>query len=289
MCFLDLLNASDSKSHSKESIRRRLQALSWSFPLLTISFLLFWIPTSTSLAALQLLMALCLYDTGLTTIELHYNALMVDLATTTSDRADLNFYNSAFACVGASTVFISYSVWNPDDPGPFRLFCLAISIFALVGYLIVIPKLKKTLLSKKEDEDFSEDSLTRNQIDSQSDFSNNTSPFQFLKQLSKNPNFFWFSSMNLIQVLHCHFNSSFFPMILDSLLQTNTKATLGAILLALSFIAPHFNNLFLAHLCKLYGTYGVVRTLFYLKLVFPILLLLCGIDCMGLLVVFVAW
>jgi len=43
--------------------------------------------------------------------------------------------------------------------------------------------------------------------------------------------------------LHCHFNSNFFPMFLTVLLGDYLSPLMQSVVLGVSFIAPHFNNM----------------------------------------------
>ena len=79
-----------------------------------------------------------------------------------------------------------------------------------------------------------------------------------------------------LQVFHCHFNSNFFPLFLDKLLVDSISPQTGSILLGVSFVAPHINNLYFLGLCRRFGVYSVIKWLFYVKLTLSVLMLTFG-------------
>ena len=90
------------------------------------------------------------------------------------------------------------------------------------------------------------------------------------------------------QVFHCHFNSNFFPLFLDKLLGDVISPSTGAVLLGLSFVAPHINNLYFLSLCRNYGVYRVVNWLFYVKLTLSVVMLTFGPNFPLLICLFIA-
>lgn len=79
-----------------------------------------------------------------------------------------------------------------------------------------------------------------------------------------------------LQVFHCHFNSNFFPLFLDKLLGDSISPQTGSLLLGVSFVAPHINNLYFLALCRRFGVYSVIKWLFYVKLGLSLIMLACG-------------
>lgn len=79
-----------------------------------------------------------------------------------------------------------------------------------------------------------------------------------------------------LQVFHCHFNSNFFPLFLDKLLGDSISPQTGSLLLGVSFVAPHINNLYFLALCRRFGVYSVIKWLFYVKLGLSMIMLACG-------------
>ncbi|XP_053709908.1 transmembrane protein 180 [Synchiropus splendidus] len=283
-----LLSSPQSGSHvtPPEVVLKRLKALSISGPLFALSFLAFWVAWARP--GLQFLLCLCLYDGFLTMVDLHHSALLADLAVFAADRTRLNIHCSVFSALGSFSVFLSYLFWDKEDLYSFRLFCVSLALFSIIGFFVV-SRLLKTRFQKevrsKENEALKELSVGH------APHTHPDKPVtvgQYLKQLSKHKNFMWFVSMNLIQVFHCHFNNNFFPLFLEHLLSDNISASAGSILLGISYIAPHLNNLYFLTLCQRHGVYQVIRWLFMLKLGLSVAMLLAGVDHVFLLCIFIA-
>ena len=119
----------ESKGKDKTDIvMKRIDALSKFGPLFTVSFLLFWFKVMP--IALQFTIALCLYDSFLTMVDLHHQALLADITIDAKDRVKLNSYCSAFSAAGSLSVFISYALWDKNDLMKFQMYCLFIALFA---------------------------------------------------------------------------------------------------------------------------------------------------------------
>lgn len=134
-------------------VLKRLKALSRNGPLLALSFLAFWV--SWARPGLQFLLCLCLYDGFLTLVDLHHSALLADLAVSASDRTRLNFHVSVFSALGSFSVFLSYCFWNKDDFYSFRLFCVTLAAFSILGFVLVSRSLRqrfqKELLQRQDE------------------------------------------------------------------------------------------------------------------------------------------
>uniref|UniRef100_A0A673WLA0 Major facilitator superfamily domain containing 13A n=1 Tax=Salmo trutta TaxID=8032 RepID=A0A673WLA0_SALTR len=242
------------------------------------------------LKRLAFLVCLCLYDGFLTVVDLNHNALLADLAVSAYDRTRLNFHCSLFSALGSLSVFLSYCVWDKGDFYSFRLFCVALAAVSALGFTAVSRLLKGRFQKEaclRQDEALKLKELSIGQ----SPLTQQEKPVtlgEYLRQLSKHRNFMWFASMNLVQVFHCHFNNNFFPLFLEHLLSDSISASTGSILLGISYIAPHLNNLYFLTLCQRYGVYAVIRWLFLVKLALSVAMLLAGADQVYLLCIFIA-
>ncbi|CAL8281999.1 unnamed protein product [Merluccius merluccius] len=276
-----------SQITSPEVVLKRLGALSRNGPLFALSFLGFWVAWARP--ALQFLVCLCLYDGFLTAVDLNHNALLADLAVSAADRTRLNFHCSLFSAAGSLSVFLSYCFWDKEDFYSFRLFCVALAVVSALGFVTVSRLLRQRFecqLRPGQDEAASLKELSVGHALPQQE--QPVTIGQYLRQLSKHKNFMWFASMNLVQVFHCHFNSNFFPLFLEHLLSDNISASAGSLLLGVSYIAPHLNNLYFLTLCQRYGVYQVIRWLFMFKLGLSVAMLLAGADHIYLLCIFIA-
>ncbi|XP_077406670.1 transmembrane protein 180 isoform X1 [Vanacampus margaritifer] len=273
---------------SPEVVLKRLHALSSSGPLFALSFLAFWVAWARP--GLQFLLCLCLYDGFLTMVDLHHSALMADLAVSAADRTRLNFHCSVFSALGSFSVFLSYSFWDKEDFSAFRVFCVTLAAFSTLGFFVVSRLLRQRF--QKEVRPRLDEVHTLKELSvGHAPFTSPERPVtvrQYIKQLSRHRNFMWFVSMNLLQVFHCHFNNNFFPLFLEHLLSDNISASTGSILLGISYVAPHLNNLYFLTLCQRHGVYQVIRWLFLLKLGLSVAMLLAGADHVYLLCIFIA-
>ncbi|XP_061857311.1 transmembrane protein 180 isoform X1 [Colius striatus] len=272
---------------SPEVVLKRLKALSHNGPLFAISFLAFWVAWAHP--GLQFLLCLCMYDSFLTMVDLHHNALLADLAVSAKDRTSLNFYCSLFSAIGSLSVFMSYAVWNKEDFFSFRIFCVALALCSIVGFTLSTQLLRQRFEADGKVKWDQESTLKELYIEKLSvPQEKRITLAEYLQQLCRHHNFLWFVCMNLIQVFHCHFNSNFFPLFLEHLLSDQISVSTGSFLLGVSYIAPHLNNLYFLSLCRRCGVYAVVRGLFFLKLVLSIAMLLAGPDQVYLLCIFIA-
>lgn len=116
-------------------VLKRLKSLSTNGPLFALSFLAFWVAWARP--GLQFLLCLCLYDGFLTLVDLHHSALLADLAVSAADRTRLNFHCSVFSALGSVSVFLSYSFWDKEDFYSFRIFCVTLAAFSILGFFLV--------------------------------------------------------------------------------------------------------------------------------------------------------
>uniref|UniRef100_A0A4W6EIZ5 Major facilitator superfamily domain containing 13A n=1 Tax=Lates calcarifer TaxID=8187 RepID=A0A4W6EIZ5_LATCA len=288
--FLFFPPRTGSQITSPEVVLKRLRALATNGPLFALSFLAFWVAWARP--GLQFLLCLCLYDGFLTMVDLHHSALLADLAVSAADRTRLNFHCSVFSALGSFSVFLSYSFWDKEDFYFFRLFCVTLAAFSILGFFLV----SRMLLHRfqKEVRPRQDEALALKELSvGHAPLTQPEKPVtigQYLKQLSTHRNFMWFVSMNLVQVFHCHFNNNFFPLFLEHLLSDNISASTGSILLGKMDLlhCPHLNNLYFLTLCQRYGVYQVIRWLFLLKLGLSVVMVLAGADHIYLLCIFIA-
>ncbi|XP_074763731.1 transmembrane protein 180 isoform X2 [Athene noctua] len=249
---------------SPEVVLKRFRALSRNGPLFAISFLAFWVAWAHP--GLQFLLCLCMYDSFLTMVDLHHNALLADLAVSAKDRTSLNFYCSLFSAIGSLSVFMSYAVWNKENFFSFRIFCIALALCSIIGFTLSTQLLRQRFEADGKAKWDQESTLKE----------------LYIEKLSVP------QEKRITLVFHCHFNSNFFPLFLEHLLSDQISVSTGSFLLGVSYIAPHLNNLYFLSLCHHCGVYAVVRGLFFLKLVLSVVMLLAGPDQVYLLCIFIA-
>ena len=263
---------------SSVTVLRRINTLSKFGPMYAACFLLFWFKIFP--VWLQFSLALCLYDSFLTLVDLHHQALLADLTIEASDRVKLNSYCSMFSAIGSVSVFFSFSLWNKEDLSQFQAFCVALALLVAIGFYVCCESMKKCYLSNKIKKKDDTPKLVQQ-----------TASLKAIKkyacQLYRHQNFLVFSVMNFMQVFHCHFNSNFFPLFITNLLGHKLSHKGGAILLGLSFLVPHLNNLYFLQLCKKYGVYFIIKLLFVIKVLLAICMWQFGVSHWYLLCLFI--
>ncbi|XP_066278814.1 transmembrane protein 180-like isoform X1 [Branchiostoma lanceolatum] len=333
------LQADSSSEHgsSPQIVLRRFQALFINGPLFALSFLTFWV--AWAVPAVQFVVCLCLYDTFLTMVDLHHNALLADLAVSDKERTRLNSYCSVFSAFGSLSVFLSYAIWDKENLANFRIFCAILVCISISGFFLCTIWMKRQFVQHrhqhKEKDPLQSILVSRQKLAPEThpkdrpekgtkanviyrrkckepncnnmyigetsrplrqsilvSSSSGSSDVQlsvrgYFRQLMAHRNFLWFTAMNLVQVFHCHFNSNFFPLFLENLLE-GIPPSVCSVLLGISFIFPHINNLYFLTLCRRYGTYAVIRGLFLVKLVLSTAMMMVGPDYTWVLCFFIA-
>ena len=146
------LSSNKSKDFSVTSIvLQRLDSLFWTGPFFAVSFMAFWV--QWAFPGLQFVICLCLYDSFLTMIDLHYSALLADIAISGDTRTRLNSRASMFSILGSGSVFLSYAVWNKDNLRSFRIFCAILTLVSLLGFYIMTRVLKQVFQKSTENMD----------------------------------------------------------------------------------------------------------------------------------------
>ncbi|XP_078668863.1 transmembrane protein 180-like [Branchiostoma floridae x Branchiostoma belcheri] len=281
--FLQADSSSDHGS-SPQIVLRRFRALFINGPLFALSFLTFWV--AWAIPAVQFVVCLCLYDTFLTMVDLHHNALLADLAVSDKERTRLNSYCSVFSAFGSLSVFLSYAIWDKENLGNFRIFCAILVCISISGFFLCTNWMKRQFIRKHHHKE--QDPLHSILVSSSTGGAGvQLSVRGYFRQLMAHRNFLWFTAMNLVQVFHCHFNSNFFPLFLENLLE-GIPPSVCSVLLGISFIFPHINNLYFLTLCRRYGTYAVIRGLFLVKLVLSTAMMMVGPDYTWVLCFFIA-
>lgn len=273
-------NKHEKKNKDMDDIvAKRLNALSKFGPLFALSFLLFWFQVFP--VGLQFSLALCLYDSFLTMVDLHHQSLLADLVIDSNARVKLNTYCSIFSAAGTITVFISFTLWNKEDMVFFQIFCCCIAFFAIIGFNICCDSMKQFYFASSNVGRKISTAAAANE-------SNIVAVKKYIRQVFQHRNFLIFSFINLIQVFHCHFNSNFFPLVLNQLLGQSLAPQSGAVLLGLSFLIPHLNNLYFLQLCRKYGSFCIIQVLFLVKLFLGAIMWKIGSSYWYILCLFVA-
>lgn len=190
-------------------------------------------------------------------------------------------YSSIANTLACSSVFVSYMLRQRPSLRSFRLWCLCVATVSALCFVFGAQYLHRL-----------QDQLYDPPFDTPPHVSELRAPAQpagrisppvklvtwwtFLRQVTRHSNFMFFCGMNIIQVFHCHFNSNFFPLFLRYLLGHSLSPEAVSALLAISFVLPHINNVFLSALSNRWGVYSVVRLLFATKIASGVFMLVGG-------------
>jgi len=281
-----LLEDSNGNEECKkfDIIRKRLGILQKSGPLLAVSFILFWF--SWLPVSFQFVLCLCLYDGFLTSVDLQHTSLLADFSVHISERAELNKCSSILSACASISVFFSYVFWDKNTLIPFQSFCCIIAFISATGFTFSSSQLLHhyTKLAKNEGDIFI---YQRNKNDETSCFSLSTLK-NYILQLKNNSNFNWFVCINFLQVFHCHFNSNFFPLFMETLISKDIIHSIGPFVVGFSFVLPHVNNVYFLGLCEKHGVYLVIKGLFIVKLILAFTMMIIGSNNIWLLCLFIA-
>ena len=86
-------------------------------------------------------------------VDLHHQALLADIAITSSVRTQLNSYCSMFSAFGSLSVFLSYAVWNKGNLFGFRIFCVSSAMLVTAGFVICCSALQDEFERRKAKEE----------------------------------------------------------------------------------------------------------------------------------------
>jgi len=266
---------------SKQSIiRSKIHKIRWCGPLLALSFCLFWSPIVP--VGINFIIALCLYDSFLTIVDLSLSSIMSDYSPSNAKRARLSKARSVGNILASLIVFISYCVWDRDNIGPFKTFCFTIAFFAALGFYWGTVWLLANVPIVNDTHDDVHDNVMIKQSNSIH------VAFKYMSQLCQMRNFALFIAMSLVQVFHCHFNSNFMPLFLEVLLQNQLPEYFCPLIMGVSFLLPHLNNFYFLELCTKRGTYSVIKLLLTIKLVTAVIVYIAENKMIWLIAIFIA-
>ena len=211
---------------------------------------------------------LCLYDGMLSLVLLTHGALLADITIDSTERAECNMWNSTFSLAGSVSVLFAQFFWDKNAVASFQVFCLIVAALSALIFLYSSGVLEKKLHSSSnylaDQEDTPEEP--------EKAFLSGPAPLRTLwQQLQRLPNFWVFTSINLIQVFNCHFNSNFLSLSMERLLgldySTLSSRQLSALLITASALFPHALVIFFTPFQKTHGLYRLLTGLFIFKLV----------------------
>jgi len=168
---------------------------------------------------------------------------------------------------------------------------LILSIISCAGFYLVTTVLIEQMVQSGSLSKSPDDSLfpiSKLSLKSRFNRAQLSSALLYFAQLCQMPNFIAFILMSLIQVFHCHFNSSFMPLFLQLLLQNHFPPYFCPMVMGLSFLLPHLNNFYFLQLCEKKGTYHVIRSLLVVKFAMGLGVLLSDVNVLWVIAAFIA-
>eukprot|EP00903_Cladosiphon_okamuranus_P018115 g16670.t1 len=117
---------------------RRLPAIKYGGPLWCLAFLIPWWPWSSEpgslLVGVHFCVSICMFDSFLTYVLLVHCALLADLTTDNTVRNNYNNVGSLLGVAGGAAGAMSYHLYDGNDMGPFRSFCLGAAVVSCLGF-----------------------------------------------------------------------------------------------------------------------------------------------------------
>eukprot|EP00038_Savillea_parva_P026118 m.51538 g.51538 ORF g.51538 m.51538 type:complete len:580 (-) comp7316_c0_seq3:73-1812(-) len=281
---------------------RRLRGLAVGGPLMGIAFMAMLFRWPVPLA-LQFVVTLCVYDAALTWVDLSHSALLAEMATGADERSTLNALSSIFSACGSISVFASFFFWDVDNLDSFRLFSVLVALGCAAGFRLctyIIQQSTDVLPLPVTSKDTHSPPARGSGHGNKGMLSPGGPPpvpagvsqrrriVAYFTQMMTNTNLMWFTLLSLVQTFHCHFNSNFFPLILGVLLQDYLTPFEQSLLLGLSFLLPHLNNVYFSALVARIGSYSVIQGLLLMKLALGATMLALGPSSWIILSIFIA-
>ncbi|VDL18886.1 unnamed protein product [Hymenolepis diminuta] len=263
---------------------RRALIISYCGPFLAFAFLSTWFPHwLPDFPGLRFVIVLCSYDTVVTILDLMKGALLADLAVSQNDRSRLG--SSASIGQALSAIGLVVISWWFDSGTDAYLFKNPFNTVKSQSKVRAMSREFQILAEAHIDEQLSQNEFKKDHMGGE--IYGVQHMLISILQIVLRPNFFVFSLMQALQVFHCHFNSNFFPLFSKTLLGPGQES-LFCVILGVSFVLPHINNVFLLRASETYGTYVVIRGLFCVKVVLGVILLFFGASNLVVLSLFLA-
>ena len=243
----------------------RLGAIRYGGWLWVLSFLyVWWIPShdSSTLAGLHFVTSLCFYDGMLTYVEVNHSALLAEISSSESVRANANMYAAICAGIGSLSAFFSHYFWSRVNLHSFQLYCFLIAIFAVAGFEITghfvdVPKRNDGKYLDSELRDPKPDIRDTKEL----------TFFAFVKQMSSSKNFVCFALVSLLQVFDCTFGKNFLSIFLADFSGDALSTKAQGFVVSLSFVLPWICTVILTPFVQRLGVYTVIKRIFLVRLV----------------------
>jgi Na+/melibiose symporter-like transporter len=270
---------------------RRTDSIRWGGLIWSLAFVALWFPLGSVLVpvhalssgegawslreavdCVHFLVVLCVYDGGLTFVEVNHSALLAELTSSPSARAECNMWSAVCAGVGALTSWAAYVSWDSNDLTHFRWTTVAVALVAWLVFEVSSRYLSRFVSKRRASVDAElmllgndtavntaivdrpstpqhrlaarTDSEKRDNDSVEEDATPATdtvqTPWAFFGQLAKQRNFVVCVLLSALQVFDCTFEKNFFALSLDFLTGNAISPSTRGLIVSTSFILPHF-------------------------------------------------
>ncbi|XP_028412326.1 transmembrane protein 180-like isoform X1 [Dendronephthya gigantea] len=240
-------------------------------PLYALSFLTPWFPLISErpewMVGLHLLFSLCFFDSLFTFVLLAHCALFTEISPSANDRAQLLKYSQIASIMGSSAVFVAdYVSDSQKNFVNFQILCVIVAIISCVamcyaGLNVKVDKKYEPVIDEKGDKKNGPTSV---------------SWWSLTFQICKQKNFVCFVIMNFLQIFHTTYSSNFFLIFAEELMGSQLPPFVRSLLAGSTFMIPQILGLLANPLIVKYGSYHIILSSFYIKLVMAVLLYLSG-------------
>jgi Na+/melibiose symporter-like transporter len=270
---------------------RRTDSIRWGGVIWALAFVALWFPLGAVLVPVQtlslgkdvwtlreaidcmhFLIVLCVYDGGLTFVEVNHSALLAELTSSPSARAECNMWSAVCAGVGALSSWAAYVSWDSSELSFFRWTTGAVALVAWLVFEVSSRYLARFITKRRvsldaetmvlpEDTpagsavierpltpqhrpsartDTEKQESSDKEVDLRAKLDTPQTPWAFFWQLAHQRNFVVCVLLSALQVFDCTFEKNFFALSLDFLTGNALSPSTRGLIVSSSFILPHF-------------------------------------------------
>ncbi|KAK6170848.1 hypothetical protein SNE40_019144 [Patella caerulea] len=194
--------------------KTRREAILYTAPLFSLSFILIWFPWAqgTWVTGLHLITALCLYDTFFTYIGLAFCCLFTEISSDPKVRLQLTQWSNIAGLISSLSVLICE--FTSDSLKDFQAFQLTAVVIAIIGTILMV----YCGLYAHTEHDLNQMQKGSSNDEVTHEKSSESSVWRLTWQILSERNFITFVIVNFFQGFHRTFLSNFVAIIFDELI-----------------------------------------------------------------------
>ncbi|CAI5442232.1 unnamed protein product [Caenorhabditis angaria] len=266
-------------------IMDRRKVIKYAGPVFAASFLLFWFPWSTTIGwvtALQMLVALFIYDTLLTLVLSAYCGLCVEMSKSHSDRVRVIVYGEIFTIIAGFMIYPLETMPHSNEHfWMFQSICVAVAVVSAGLMVFSATKLKKSLNTLPEIhqlEKLETEPDPKKEIEKQGW----KHAFQVSWQVIKEPRFICLVGAQFFKILRFMANENFLITYTDALLVSGgfyiKESSAAGLFLILARSCGSLLFLLLWFPTNRFGTQSIIQALNIASLINIGIMLYSGMD-----------